>query len=555
MLVNEQWQEVPGAAGLRMFPILSRGIATSNALVIAAEDAVVVIDPGGTAEQGRKLAGLLAGCAGDRPVTALLTHAHRDHFAALDEIERPVTLIAHAAAAAALKTGDQVSTLAEFNGGSFRPRALDVHLFQTDRFPVVPPLVTGCGDHWPRHRLRVGRQFVDVLAAPGHSRCSVVFRVGDLLLLGDIPFAANPGVVGIGGWNQADLRRSTHRLQWLLATEPDLICLSGHGTSAVTGQVTARQLEGLLTEIGRLDRVAVLDGARVAELQNFGAELLAEVCRLFTMLAARQAMVSFYLEDLEEQDQADQVRATIDAVAIERILDDVACGYRDFRAGRQVNLVLLMKAASRMQRVAHLIGKSHDQPGICVRLAGGVERLLAGFSNAMVGLMPNGDWEEFDVGALVTEVVALDQDDGSRDDEIIDALEGKTRFAAALANRLAGGTPLWNPQIECALEGALMLVEGDRQLLADAFTTVIELVSSASMENRVRIVARQVDERVIIAVQGDGVVVAQALDTHAINLWARLLAYQQTSLHCERTTVTIESALGREPTNGFAGAA
>ena len=100
-----------------------------------------------------------------------------------------------------------------------------------------------------------------------------------------------------------------------------------------------------------------------------------------------------------------------------------------------------------------------------------------------------------------------------------------------------------------------MLVEGDRQLLADAFTTVIELVSSASMENRVRIVARQVDERVIIAVQGDGVVVAQALDTHAINLWARLLAYQQTSLHCERTTVTIESALGREPTNGFAGAA
>ena len=255
MLINEQWQEVPGAAGLQVFPILTRGITTSNALVIVAEDAVLVIDPGGTAEQGRKLAGLLAECAGDRRVTALLTHGHRDHFAALDEIERPVTLIAHGAAAVALETGDQISTLAEFNGGSFRPRLLDVGLFQTDRFPVVPPLVTAGGDHWPRHLLPVGGHVVEVLAAPGHSPCSVVIRVGDLLLLGDLPFAANPGVVGVAGWNKADLTASTRRLQWLLATEPHLICLSGHGATAVTTHVAARQLEGLLAEIGRLDRV------------------------------------------------------------------------------------------------------------------------------------------------------------------------------------------------------------------------------------------------------------------------------------------------------------
>lgn len=118
MLVNEHWQDVRGAPGLRMFPVITPpGIITSNSIVILAEDTVFVIDPGGSLEQGRRLACILAECAGDRPVTVLLTHAHRDHFAALDAIDRPVRLIAHGAAARPLESGDLVWTHAQFNRG------------------------------------------------------------------------------------------------------------------------------------------------------------------------------------------------------------------------------------------------------------------------------------------------------------------------------------------------------------------------------------------------------------------------------------------------------
>ncbi len=53
-----------------------------------------------------------------------------------------------------------------------------------------------------------GEDWLHFYRAPGHSPDGVVIVAGRLALTGDLHYAANPGVAGVTGWDQAALLRS-----------------------------------------------------------------------------------------------------------------------------------------------------------------------------------------------------------------------------------------------------------------------------------------------------------------------------------------------------------
>ena len=70
---------------------------------------------------------------------------------------------------------------------------------------------------------------LEIYHTPGHSACSISLRIGSLLMLGDLPFAANPGVCGLDGWNHADLLQTLRNVDGLLETPDITACCPGHG--------------------------------------------------------------------------------------------------------------------------------------------------------------------------------------------------------------------------------------------------------------------------------------------------------------------------------------
>ena len=246
------------------------------------------------------------------------------------------------------------------------------------------------------------------------------------------------------------------------------------------------------------------------------------------------------------------MQAAVDTIAVDRALEDIASGYRDFYAGRHVEMEVLMRAAARLRRVAGLIAKGRDQPGVSVRLAGRVERLLARFASAAVGLTAQDSTEPFDVAALVREVAGQVCDGEPPGDDLLAAADDEARFAAALASQMAARPPMGDLALTYAFDAALPPVAGDRQLLADALTTVIELLGSVSAGQQLHLTARADGAQVTIAVEAQDIEAAQVIGPRTADLWTRLLAEQQATLCCAGTVAVIGVAAAQQGDSGRA---
>ena len=83
LLTPLTWQPVPGAGGAQCYPIIRKiDTISSNSYLLRTPDALLLIDPGGLAEQADHLASVIEECRKehDLPLVVFLTHAHVDHF-------------------------------------------------------------------------------------------------------------------------------------------------------------------------------------------------------------------------------------------------------------------------------------------------------------------------------------------------------------------------------------------------------------------------------------------------------------------------------------------
>lgn len=174
------------------------------ALICPTSGASVLFDPGADPDTLERMV------ADSKPVAILLTHSHRDHVGALDEMRQRlgVPVMAHSQAAA--------------------------HGIQSERTLVN-------GDH-----VQVGAHRLRVYYTPGHIDDQICFALEDdpRIIVGDTIFAGGPGKT----WSVEGFQTTVATLRDVVLTWPDAtICYPGHGPSFQLGAIRA-QVEAFLEQ-------------------------------------------------------------------------------------------------------------------------------------------------------------------------------------------------------------------------------------------------------------------------------------------------------------------
>ena len=112
------------------------------------------------------------------------------------------------------------------------------------------------------------------------------------MLLGDLPFAANPGVCGLDGWNHADLLQTLRKVDWLLGLPVITVCCPGHGY-CVSAESMREKLRLMEAEASHLTAVPLMDAERISTLKIYVDELLEETTALLTIFSGRLYTVSY----------------------------------------------------------------------------------------------------------------------------------------------------------------------------------------------------------------------------------------------------------------------
>ncbi|MDD1696427.1 MAG: MBL fold metallo-hydrolase, partial [Methanoregula sp.] len=295
------WNQVPGAPEVAIYPLIRKiDTISSNSYLISTPDALILIDPGGLPEQAEHLSAVIRTCKAkkDRPLFVFLTHAHIDHFLGVQScpsfsFQDAAIFAIQESGASALESGDKTVTQAELLQAPLFPMKIGIHLFAKDRegfFPEDPGFPLGARisiardnsdpGGIPRERIEFGSgPVLTVFHTPGHSPDSICLQVGELLFIGDLLFAASPGIAGIVGWSQETLINSLDGVESLLVQGNIRLICPGHGRMISSGDAL-RMLSCVRTDARSLSNIAELDLGRSARTAAFAADCMEQVNEL-----------------------------------------------------------------------------------------------------------------------------------------------------------------------------------------------------------------------------------------------------------------------------------
>ena len=468
------WQKVPGTPSVEIFPIIPKAnCVSSNCYIFSAPDALVVVDPGANREQTQQISRILteALAVSRRPVLVFLSHCHQDHSqeAGLElpagiEIKR----FAHQAGVEALKHRDRNLTVAylypwnpeictaRFEGILFasspasEPPSLEfadggrIELFTE---PIAMPDGTTLQRQWLP--LGAGNR-LEIYHTPGHSPCSISLRVGSLLMLGDLPFAANPGVCGLDGWNHADLLQTLHNVDWLMDTPVITMCCPGHGY-CVSAQSMREKLRLMEAEAANLTNVPLMDAGRVGALKIYVDELLEETAALFTIFSGRLYTVSYHLSLLEEDSAASRVLAILDIDRIDRILSDFRRIVETFKTSTIPEWTVVLKGVQVAGSLQQVLSAEHVRQLLDLSLVDRAQRRLEDFLSLVRGLQFLQTEQPGAVNEIIAELVKRTKETTMMEsNDLMESVDDEQSFLQALTRRLAAYSPLRDIEFEFA---------------------------------------------------------------------------------------------------------
>lgn len=197
-----------------IYTLLPEGFG-SNCYILASGSSAAVVDPSVKASE---ILDFLSD-KGLKLELILLTHGHFDHIESLDSL-RDVTM----APACIHKDDNEMLTDGKKNAYEF---------------------FFGYGKKWrPAERLlengdklTLGKETVDTISTPGHSRGSICLLCGDKLITGDTIFANGFGRYDLHG---GDINQLADSIASLRTLDRNLTIYPGHGDSARLGNALDR---------------------------------------------------------------------------------------------------------------------------------------------------------------------------------------------------------------------------------------------------------------------------------------------------------------------------
>ena len=189
--------------------------------------------------------------------------------------------------------------------------------------------------------------FFTVYHTPGHSPDSMCLQIGRLLFIGDVLFAANPGIAGLCGWDQKALISSLTGIQQIIANGGiDWIC-PGHGR-LISATDALHTLQTLQKEAHQLENIAEFNAERAAQVAACADDCMEQVNELFTIMSGRLGYVSYVMEELGEAGIAEQMSGLIKSDVIDELLDAFRSFSVDHHTADRVSIHLALKAGQVM---------------------------------------------------------------------------------------------------------------------------------------------------------------------------------------------------------------
>ena len=550
------WQKVPGTPSVDIFPIIPRAnCVSSNCYIFAAPDALVVVDPGASAEQTRQISGILtdAGAVSQRPILIFLTHCHQDHSqeAGLElpagvEIKR----FAHRAGVEAMQHRDRNLTTAylypwnpkictaQFEGVLFAssPAAEPLALEFADgrRFELYSePLAIADGATLQRQWLSLGGgNRLEIYHTPGHSACSISLRVGSLLMLGDLPFAANPGVCGLDGWNHAELLQTLGKVDRLLEVPEITVCCPGHGY-CVSAQSMREKLRLMEAEASNLNAVPLMDAERISGLKIYVDELLEETAALLTIFSGRLYTVSYCLSLLEEDDSAaSEVLATLDIDQIDRILSDFRRIAEAFNNSVMPEWTVVLKGVQVARSLQNVLSAEHVRQLLDFSLVERAQRRLDDFLNLVRGLQFIQTEQPGAVNEIIARLVKRTKETTTMESaDLMESVDDERSFLQAITRRLASYSPLRDIDFEFTSAAEETKANIGAERLGDILTNLMEGMAGTGVKH-IRIATRVESGQVEIRLSSRERMDPAAFGKRRLDLYNRTLGWLGGSLEC-----------------------
>jgi len=535
-LISLSWQPVPGAPGARIYPLIRKiDTTSSNSYLIETDDAILLIDPGGLAEQSAQLARVIEEIReeSDRPVFVFLTHAHIDHFFGTQctpAFAHPDVAVfaVQEAGAAALERGDGKLTQADLLGQRISPVRIALPLITDERsgFCAVPISLAFSNSATititrgqtrgglAQERIQFGSgPSLEVYHTPGHSPDSICIRMGGLLCIGDVLFAANPGIAGICGWDQSALIRSLDGIEALIADGGIDFVLPGHGR-VITAADTGRTFAAIRTDALALENIAELNHERAIETAAFAEDCMEQVNELFTVMAGRLYYVSYVMEELGEEDVAAEVSRLIKGDIIDELLE----AFRSFadehhkRSGVSIHLALKAgQVIAKLERsfdgaeLAHII-----DPALARRAA----RLLSDYTTMLRGFCPPRELAEYDLVRHLEALVTGLSVPSCSDDDLLSSDDEDSTFTRLLLRRI-GMQPLLSG-IEFSFSSAEkhLVAAVDHDDLTDLVTYILEDLVGTGADSITMQIKRD-ENNAVITISGTGCTASDTMKTCA----------------------------------------
>ena len=556
-LAVNTWQRVPGSRSLEIFPILAKpSIVSSNCFIISARTAILVVDPGASHQQTGQISAVVTAALAisKRPVLLMLTHCHQDHSQEADRLVLPagteLRRLAHDAAARALERSDRALTCAylypwnpavcnaPIHGRLFAPDGVSessgLSLGRGDRLEIARRPASLPDDVLAQRSIALGDgERLDIYHTPGHTSCSLSLRLGALLMMGDLPFAANPGPCGLDGWNQEEFLRTLPGVDRLLETREVAICCPGHG-HPVSAAAMRDQLRLMREEARDLTAVEGMNATRITGLKQFTDEFLDEASALFTILSGRLYAASYYLFD----EGTDRLPVPLDLDGIDSTLTEFRRFADAFQHRTTPELTVVMKGVQAARSLQQALARDDVQRLLDPSLVGRARRRLADFLSIVRG-QPFLDAESPSrVNSVLAHLVARAESHDETDAAELLALAGdRRRFLDVLTRRLAARSPFDQVTVDyveaCRQSEAGIAAER----LDDIVTSLIEGMAAAGARH-IRLGTEAVNHHLLVRLSADITVAAEALGQRRLALYRRTLGWLGASLECEQDAPT-----------------